>query len=270
MQSIDDINFQQLWQNARKSRSWSSKSSGDWNKKATSFAARNKTSPFIDLVIDKLPLTKDHTVLDIGCGPGTLALPIAERVAGVTALDYSATMLSTLSGFADERKLTNIQTVEAAWEDDWQNAGINPHDITLASRSLNVEFLQAALQKADHYAKKYVFLIERISPTYFEPAVFEAIGRPFDSGPDYIYTVNILYQLGIHANVEILQLNKATRYSSLDDILDSFRWMLKELSDQEDRLLQNYIQNHATFHSDGTLSLERNHPLTWALIWWKK
>ncbi len=50
-------------------------------------------------------------VLDAGSGPGTLALPLAERGARVTALDYAEGMLRVLSTMAAEMHIDTIETV---------------------------------------------------------------------------------------------------------------------------------------------------------------
>jgi len=40
-----------------------------------------------------MDLNPGFTVLDIACGPGNLAIPLAEHVRSVTALDQSGEML---------------------------------------------------------------------------------------------------------------------------------------------------------------------------------
>ena len=269
-QSIEDINFQKLWQKARKKRAWSSKGAKDWDKKASSFASRNTKAPYIDLILSKLPITPDCTVLDIGSGPGTLAVPIAKKASSVTAIDYAANMLNTLEELAKNDGVTNISTIQCAWEDDWQAKGVTPHDIAIASRSLNVEDLSMALEKINNYSKKYVFLVDRITPTPFEPAAFSAIGRKFESGPDYIYTINILYQLGIHPHVDIIELDRKMQFPDFSSALDSYRWMLKDITPEEDILLEQYLKNNSTTNDDGSVTIVRKHPPRWALIWWKK
>lgn len=269
LNTIQDINFQQLWKSARKQRAWSSKGPKDWDKKAQSFASRNLDSPYSRLFLEKLPVQPTDTILDVGSGPGTLSLPMAQAAKSVTAVDYSAQMLQTLKDAAAKRDITNVTTVQASWQDNWQEKGITPHDIGIASRSLNVEDLTDAILKLNKFSDKYVFLSDRISPTPFDPKVFEAVGRKFESGPDYIYTLNILYELGIHPHVEILELDKATRYENFDAALNAFHWMLKDVTVEEDKLLQEYIKDVARYHNDGQLTIQRSHSLKWALIWWK-
>jgi len=52
-------------------------------------------------------------LLDLGCGPGTIAIPLASRVAGVIAIDNDVEMLEELTRAAP----ANVVAVEAAAED---------------------------------------------------------------------------------------------------------------------------------------------------------
>jgi hypothetical protein len=56
-------------------------------------------------------IQKGYRVLDAGCGPGTLAIPMAEQGAVVTALDYSPAMLNVLEQEALNRHVSTVVTV---------------------------------------------------------------------------------------------------------------------------------------------------------------
>jgi 2-polyprenyl-3-methyl-5-hydroxy-6-metoxy-1,4-benzoquinol methylase len=43
--------------------------------------------------VNALPLLPDDTLLDVGCGPGRLSVPLAQRVKSVTSLDVSEEVL---------------------------------------------------------------------------------------------------------------------------------------------------------------------------------
>ncbi|HSO08565.1 MAG TPA: class I SAM-dependent methyltransferase [Desulfoprunum sp.] len=264
------LDWDQLWRNARSRKSWGSSSAADWDKKAVSFAARNQSSPFVSLVLAHIPLTPTATVLDVGCGSGTLALPIARQVSSVTAVDFSAGMLTALRQMAAAADITNITTIEAGWEDDWSSFGIQRHDIAIASRSLAVADLRAALQRLNDYAAAYVIIVDRIAPTPFDPEAFAAVGRPFECGPDYIYVINTLYSMGIHANVDIIGLDRETAFADLDDAMDSYRWMIRDMSPAEESALRLYLAQKSRPGDDGRIVVDRGFRPQWACIWWDK
>ena len=70
-------------------------------------------------LLDQLELAPGMRVLDVGCGPGRLSVPAAERVAPggrVVALDLQAAMLAKLSKRATARGVQNIVTLQAPIE----------------------------------------------------------------------------------------------------------------------------------------------------------
>ncbi|HIP39604.1 MAG TPA: class I SAM-dependent methyltransferase [Desulfocapsa sulfexigens] len=268
--SYEDLDWSILWQNAREKKSWTAKGPADWDKKAPSFAKRNSDSPFVELVLRHIPFDKKTTVLDAGSGPGTLTLPLAPKVRSVTAIDYSKGMLDLLASQAKKQGSNNITTVLGSWEDDWKRLNISKHDICIASRSLSVANLQAALRKLDEYANKYVFIVDRINPTPFDNGAFKALNRPFRSGPDYIYTINTLYSMNIHPCVNIINLKKTASFSSMTAALESYSWMFKDLTAAEERKLEKYILDNSTTGTNGEIIVTRSSPSRWALIWWKK
>lgn len=269
-QTYKDIDWVSLHTNARSRKGWKMKGPCDWDAKAKSFSSRNKDAVYADLFIAQLPLQRDHTVLDIGCGPGTLALPIAQAVKQVTALDFSSGMLDSLKESAISAGLDNIKTVKCAWEDDWSAREISPHDIVICSRSMGVKDLRGALQKANAYARQYVFLSDRIGPTPFEVGAFAALNRPFSTGPDYIYTVNMLYSMRIYANITVLNLPRDTVYDSMDQALAAYSWMFQDTTDNDLQTLQKYITKHTIAKKGDQLTVRRETPPQWALIWWQK
>ena len=265
-----DLDWDTLWRNARIQKSWSNKGAEEWDKRAPSFSARNQSSPFVSLVLSRLPLTPAMTVLDVGSGPGTLALPIAGQVEAVTAIDYSSGMLTALQDNANQAEITNIRCVHGSWEDDWSALGIEPHEIAIASRSMSVADLRGALRQLDRYATRTICIVDRISPTPFDPGAFQAIDRPFNPGPDYIYTLNMLYSMGIHPHIDILQLENTCRFASLDDAFRSYSWMFQDLSPLEESRLRLYLEDNSRNCDDGQICLERKISPQWAFIRWDK
>ncbi|KGM14386.1 class I SAM-dependent methyltransferase [Cellulomonas bogoriensis] len=53
-------------------------------------------------------LRPDHTLLDVGCGPGTVTVDLARHVRHVTGLDASAAVLDVARGAAADAEVTNV------------------------------------------------------------------------------------------------------------------------------------------------------------------
>jgi 2-polyprenyl-3-methyl-5-hydroxy-6-metoxy-1,4-benzoquinol methylase len=110
LKTYEDINWPLLRENAMERKGWKNKTPKDWDKKARSFSGRNKHNSYTDLFISHIPLEANSSVLDIGSGPGTLAIPLARKTAAVTAIDFSKVMLVTLNEQAEVEGLQNITT----------------------------------------------------------------------------------------------------------------------------------------------------------------
>jgi hypothetical protein len=130
--------------------------------------------------------------------------------------------------------------------------------------------LHSALQKLNEYAKGYVFIADRIAPTPFDPGAFAATGREFQSGPDYIFTINMLYSMGIHPSIDILQLEQDIVFADMEEALQNYGWMLKDLTATEMEALEKYLTSRIIHTSGKQITIRRQHPPRWALIWWKK
>ena len=265
---IENLDWNRLWQQAKSKKTWKSKNASDWDKKAASFAKRTSTSIYIDLFLQLLNPRQEWSILDAGCGPGTLALPLASRVRRVSGLDFSEKMLAILQQKAAKRGLANITLYHGSWEDDWQKLRIVPHDVAIASRSLAVADLKAALVKLSSHAREKVVITDRVKHGPFDPDAFAAIRRPLKTGPDYIYTLNLLYQMGYLPRVDYIELEKELCYPNAREAMESYLWMFRDLDDREKKLLKNYVQSITTMSGDGSITLHRRQAPTWAFISW--
>lgn len=87
----------------------------------------------IELVMDRASVRSGLRVLDAGCGPGRLTIPLARRVepgGNVVALDVQAGMLERVHQRAAHLRLTNVETLclpleELAGRSDLQRDGFD-------------------------------------------------------------------------------------------------------------------------------------------------
>lgn len=264
------IDWNTMWQQARTKKSWKKKKSADWDKRAASYASRQINTPYAGQFIKMMQVQKQWTVLDMGCGPGTLALPLALLVQKITAVDFSGRMLNELQTRSRKQQLFNIETIQASWTDDWQEKNIGVHDVALASRSMSVHDLAGALQKLNDWASHKVFISDRVGSGPFDPDIFAAIGRDFQPGPDFIFTLNILHKMGIHPKVDYIPFDQTKIYPSRAEAIKGCHWMLEDLTSNEERKLETYVNARLRQNSNGFWEFKRRSPIKWAIISWEK
>lgn len=104
----------------------------------------------LELLLSRLKPAAGRRILDIGSGPGVLAIPLAEAGASVTAVEPSAAMLDVLREKAAQRKTPEINCVNLRWEQIRPERDLNSHqpfDLVVASLSLLVVGLRESLLK---------------------------------------------------------------------------------------------------------------------------
>ncbi|NLZ18393.1 MAG: class I SAM-dependent methyltransferase [Desulfobulbaceae bacterium] len=263
-----DIDWGLLWQQAQDEAGWKPREARVWDERAASFAERGTHSTFERQCLELLAPQAEWTVLDVGAGPGTLAVPLAAQVRHVTCMDFSAAMLAKARQRAEEEGRVNLSTVHASWSDDWEALGIAPHDVIIAARSLSVRDIMAALRRLSVYGIRKRVVVDRVGSGPFDPAAFAAVGRQPRRGPDYIYTLNALYQLGYHATLAYVYTDNSRCCSSLEEACASYSWMLPDLNRQEQKDLLSYLRSIGTRQEDGSILLQPKHRPTWAFISW--
>ncbi|MDD5758592.1 MAG: class I SAM-dependent methyltransferase [Desulfobulbaceae bacterium] len=263
---METIDWNVLWKESRQKRTWQGKTREDWDQRSAGFARRNTASHYTQEFLRRLTLRPEMTVLDMGCGPGTLAIPLAHQVKRVTAVDFSSEMLNHLAERSAQEGITNIESINGAWEDDWRALGIGTYDLVIASRSLAVDDLRGALTKLNAAAKELVIIGDRVGHGPFDPALFHAVGREFVPGPDYIYTINILYQMGIHARLDFIEIQEPKCFESRQAAIDSCAWMLHQLTPEEQPMVDRYFDRILIANADGSFSMTSQVQTQWAVI----
>jgi SAM-dependent methyltransferase len=259
--SIDTVDFGELYRAHVARLRGHAKSRADWDDRARSMSRGIFSGAYVDGFVARLNLTGCATLLDVGCGPGTISLTVASKLEQVYGLDYSEGMLAAFVENAAARGLANATPVLRAWEDDW--AGVPICDVVVASRSTQVADLEAALVKLDAHARRRVYLTHRASGRFPDPAIYAALGRNDEPPPDYIYAVNILRQLGIHPTLDYLEgENALRRCTDFDDCLRRVMWSLGELTPDEIERLRAYYERRGARIGET--------PMRWALVSWEK
>ena len=73
-----------------------------WNQMAPHYAHKNRRSGYLAQLTELLALAPGESILDMGCGPGVLSVPLAKKGHDVVAVDFSDGMLGELRQAVDE------------------------------------------------------------------------------------------------------------------------------------------------------------------------
>ena len=138
--------------------------------------------------------------------------------------------------------------------------------------------LEQFLRVMNDAAKKRAYVVWGASDRYFDIGLYNAIGRLYGETRTYIVIYNLLYQMGIRANIEIFQTKQtAITYNSVDEAISELskrferRNTNEELSPEEKNELEKYLKKTLTKSKEGkNYRFNTKKPTLHALMWWDK
>jgi len=281
---LDKIDWNAMWQEEAAKSHWHKLSRDGlahkelWDKRADRFnrgisrviegTDKVDKEDYVYKILARVYVEPDWTVLDIGCGPGTLAIPLAKKVRSVTALDVSSEMLRHLKANAKSAGVSNIRYINASWEEAIARKQVGVHDVVVASRSLSPVNIKEMLLKLNSVAGQAAYITLPIVHLPFDWEVYRAIGRGGRRHPAYIYVYNMLYQMGIPANVEVLRSRVRVQFSSVEEAIEDLQWRTDPFTPEERLKLTEFLEGK--FAEAGSPVFTHEGRSEWALIWWQK
>ncbi|MBH5328469.1 methyltransferase domain-containing protein [Eikenella sp. S3360] len=240
------------------------KPAAEWDGKAAGFNAKvRRPSAYADTFLSRMDIRPEDTVLDVGCGPGILALRLAPQVRRLYGLDYSPAMLQCLRENAEAAGCRNITPLLLSKEDDWRGR-VPVCDSVIASRSGLDGDLAALFAKLSAHALRAVYFSMLVGGRFDYSPVSALLGRSRAPYPDYIYAVNILYQMGYDAEVSFITTpGRLADCTDLDDFLHRMHAAYHPLSPADLRRLTDF------FHAEGHRFAQDEFAMKWALISWR-
>ncbi|HPC89164.1 MAG TPA: class I SAM-dependent methyltransferase [Methanothrix sp.] len=226
----------------------------------------------IDQTVWETEVPSATGVLDAGAGQGTLAIPFAQKAAHVTAVEPAEGMRSVMREKMAEHSVSNIDIVPKRWEDvDVERDLSGPYDVVIASFSLGMQDIRAAIEKMVQASSRYVYLYHFAGPSSWDrqwQSLWPKLhGRPYRPGPKSDVLHNVLYQMGVYPNVSVFRLEHSRPYGSLDEAVADLAPQARAESEEQKAVLREYLRR-ALLEDGGILvmpgsSVREN-------MWWEK
>lgn len=189
-----------------------------WSRRARGYHRSTRETISSDPFYHRLRevVTSETTVLDVGAGTGRFALALAPQAKQVIAVEPNEAMLNYLKEDARGQGLSNVSYSLTTWEDAPSTLQA---DITICSHVVYpIRDIVPFLAKLNASAKRACYVYVRVTPidTLTAPIWRHFHGDDRHMSPGAIHLLDVLYEMGIYADVEVARLLASLRFPSLD------------------------------------------------------
>jgi SAM-dependent methyltransferase len=190
-----------------------------WDRRAPAFA--RSTSARLDQFLGVVEpfVSARKTLIDVGAGAGRHAVPLADRLEWVTAVEPSEGMRALIP------PRDNITVIASGWED----AQVAPADLVICCHVMyGIEQPIPFITKLDRSARERVFVMMREGQMH-HPAIGlrrRMLGDDSPPMPQFSDLFMLLSQLRIAPDVDFIRYPVNLRYAGMDDALDDCRSMI--------------------------------------------
>lgn len=225
-----------------------------------------QNSRAIDLLTEVQPSWR---VLDIGAGPGTLALPLADKVAHVTAVEPALGMSQVLSENIADLGLNNVSVIKKRWDDINIKQDLEGvYDLVIISFAFGMSDLLDTVEKILKVASNRIVFYWHASPMARDVdsvQLWQLLhGKKFIPIPKANIIFNLLYCMGIYADAQIIPRAYTETFSSMNEAMDIYSKRYEVASTAIPQLRQ-YLEQSLVFQ-DGVY-MPKNHNTGMKISW---
>lgn len=248
---------------------------GGWDNQAEFYNRMAKMEAEFTLnQINCFDTSKEDTVLDVGCGPGRITVPMAKRAKSVMSLDASPKMLEFCAANAREAGLDNVTTKLFDWETE-DISTLGKFDIVIASRTVALQ----DLVRLSSLAKKYVAIVIW---AHGYPSIPGIVGklfkgteeRPMPGPPQHRdrrlgnnLWYNRVYDLGFDPNLNIVEDGFTRTFENRQQAYEELRKLRPELAEEKLPIFKKNTDEFLTENQDGSVTfLAKTKSI---VLWWK-
>ena len=224
----------------------------------------------IDIIKMLKLVTKDSTVLDMGCGNGAYTLPFANMCKNVEAVDFSMEMLCALQMRVKQEAISNIQITKSNFEQFVDNAKREKktYDLVFASLNPGLYSGDSILKMSELSSGSCIYIAPSQIFNQVEKALEYLLVKPIDiltRGSNVIYPFNMLYYMGCHPQIFYAHY-KATKRETKEKMIER---LMKYFSEKDtkvsnvEEIIVRYVEDRV---KDGIFE-DKTIGLMGVLIW---
>jgi hypothetical protein len=201
-------------------------------------------------------------VLDIGAGPGNIAVPLSALCAHVSAVEPAHGMALILNKQIEAAEINNIKLVNKKWDDVVPDRDLSPpYELCFASFSLGMRDIRASIVKMLSVTSCEIVIFWHAGLQSWDRHTMELWpllhGLEYHPCPQSDVLFNVLYSMGIYPNVRVLRLNTEIVYETFEEVFEQFASRYDVINDRQRGILTAYLERRL-FKKDGKLLLPRS------------
>jgi SAM-dependent methyltransferase len=222
--------------------------------------------------LDAFDTSPEDTVLDVGCGPGRISVPMAQRAKSVTAIDNAEKMLHYCKENARKAGVQNLTALLLDWKNAVLGENLEKHDIVIASRSEGMK----DIEKLTSFARKYAVMIawanspcipDILGDLFYGTSAYKKRGSPGQRDRRLGYNIfyNMVYDLGYDPNIKIVTDGFTKDYADYEEAYDDLR-TLGKIEDDEMEVFRNNCNRWLSENEKGGITFRRETKSF--VLWW--
>lgn len=243
-----------------------------WNSRVGRFLRKTGRSDYVNQLIALLDLEPGESVFDMGCGAGSLAVPLAKEGHDIIAVDFAEAMLDGLAQVAEEEGVSDrIDVYQRSWQENWDDLPMA--DVAISSRSFVSADLANTLPKLERQARKRCVLSVGAGDRPFRDArIFAAMGRDAEASvpPRELGLItNYLWSVGRFPRVEYIEYPGYWSRGTREELEEAIRKTHVPQDEEQERLLASFLEEHMAYDEDeGRWTLDYPRKDRWGVITW--
>ncbi|WP_010254480.1 class I SAM-dependent methyltransferase [Treponema primitia] len=193
-------------------------------------------------------------VLDIGAGPGNIAVPVAKIAGHLTAVEPAPGMAEVLQEQITLENMDNILFINKKWDDVDTEELLPPYDLTFASFSMGMIDLKTSIEKMMAVTLGTIVIFWHAGIQSWDQESMDIWpllhNKPYYPVPESNIIFNLLYSMGIYPDVKVLRHTRKTVYDSFEKALETYAGRYDAKDPEQLRVLENYLQGKL-YHVEG-------------------